>query len=296
METSSPIPDLPAEGAAPSAKRDHNPGKFEDLSRESRGILSTHELFEGMKCEFARGVNRNFNIMHSINMGSQSDPSSYAFTTTYGDDETGTILVGRVDTEGGKVARFHRNFGRTGLRLNVQESTEGSSGIAEVEYKGRDFTAEAKGATNGFLGLSYTQNVSPNMVAGAECFYYPTQAVSFLSLAGRWLRNGGRSIWNASLSSMGQGSVSYTTKPTDYLSFSSELQAQLTNKLNTQFTVGTEYRVLHGAIMRATVNSNGRVTSLYEESVLPMLRVSLSMELDHPKEQYRFGFGLQCQL
>jgi hypothetical protein len=167
----------------------------------------------------------------------------------------------------------------------------------EADYRGKDFTAEMKAATSGMASLSYLQRVTPNLSGGVECHYYPSQAVSFLVLAARWVRNGGNSIWHGSLSSIGQASLSYTNKPTEYLAFSSELQASVNpNKTASQFTVGGEYKVLQHASLRVTASSTGKITSLVEETLNRVVRVSLSSELDHPQQLYRFGVGFQLQI
>ena len=64
-----------------------NPGLFEQLHKETRGVFVTNFLFDGAKFDFAKFLSPNFQVSHSFALGSQVAPPSYHFGATYGTEK-----------------------------------------------------------------------------------------------------------------------------------------------------------------------------------------------------------------
>lgn len=72
-----------------------NPGKYEELSRESKckqyyfqnssisAITGTQEIFDGFRFEISKGVSEAFTVSHSIGLGSVVEAPNYNLATTY---------------------------------------------------------------------------------------------------------------------------------------------------------------------------------------------------------------------
>eukprot|EP01102_Stenamoeba_stenopodia_P017795 TRINITY_DN642_c0_g2_i1.p1 TRINITY_DN642_c0_g2~~TRINITY_DN642_c0_g2_i1.p1 ORF type:complete len:320 (+),score=67.55 TRINITY_DN642_c0_g2_i1:163-1122(+) len=279
-----------------------NPGKFEDLAREAKSTLSVNEHFDGLRFEYARVATPNLSVIHLISMAGKAEPPNYSLCANYVREDGKVLMIGRVDTEGQKMARLFRTIGdNLTVRLSLQDSSaepDSAAASFEADYKGSDYMAQLKAMTGGVFGVSYAQSVTPRVAVGSECVYYHGQG-SFLSLGGRFNTADKNTILTGSLSSMGQASFTCTQKATDYLSASSELQLALANRLHSVFAFGFDYRVSNnttgvGGSLKARCDSQGKLSALYEER-WGTIGTTVSVDCDHSKKEYKFGVGLQFQ-
>jgi len=60
-----------------------HPGKYEDINKEAKSALGTNDIFDGIHFDIQRGLSQNFSCSHSFALGSQSEPPSYNFGTSW---------------------------------------------------------------------------------------------------------------------------------------------------------------------------------------------------------------------
>jgi len=270
-----------------------DPIKFEDLTKESKSVLGTMELFDGFRFEFTKTLGETplFGVSHAIAMGSTMEPPSYNFSSNLMAFET-TMLIGRIDTDGHLMARWHqqitKNFQMKFIGQAVPEPHQSAASI-EADYKGRDWFGTFKWATQGIYGLSYSQLLTPRFSLGGETFYHHKQGISVYSLGGRYETP---EYVATGMLSAAHVSASYTHKVTPRISLSTEITAGWgSGQIDSVAIGGFEYS-LRTSHLKCHMDSNGKVTAFIEEMMNQFTNISLCAELDHSKKQYHFGFGV----
>lgn len=284
---------LPEESLIPAVS---GPVKYEDLGKESKSVLGTMELYDGFRFEFNKtlGENPPFGVSHAIALGSTMEPPSYNFASNlmFG----GTMLTGRVDTDGHMMARWHQEITKNlHLKVSGQAVPEphNSAISVEADYKGNDWFGNFKWGNPGLYGISFTQMLSPQLTLGAETFYHHKQGMSVVSFGGRY--DTPKYVASGILSAA-HCSASYTQKISPRIAFSTELTATwASGGFDTVATGGFEYS-LRAAHLKSHIDTNGKVTALVEEMLNQFTNISLCAELDHKKKQYHFGFGVTMNI
>jgi mitochondrial import receptor subunit TOM40 len=173
------------------------------------------------------------------------------------------------------------------------------------DYTGKDFTASLKsinpsildGGLTGIYITSYLQSVTPSLALGLELLWQrqamnmgPETAISYVA---RY--KGSDWIASAQLAPLASGiSTSYWRKLTDKVEVGAELNLQFQPGVGGRSLMGSGLRKeasttlgikydFRNSVMRAQVDSQGRLSCYLEKVVLPILRLSFAGELDHYK-------------
>lgn len=180
-----------------------NPGSFENLHRESRGVFPTQHSFDGAKIDLHSQHNQNFQTTHSFSWAAHQQPAAYHFGGVFADKNI--LLHGQIDQAGTLQARGHYNWieipqpemteqgpkappaPKTTSTSKIQaQLTRGPQNavILEHEYISNDFAVSVKAqnanpfdrptanstwpSTTGVFTASYLQSISQTVSLGAE--------------------------------------------------------------------------------------------------------------------------------
>lgn len=275
------------------------PVPFEEIQREALMSLKP-EFFEGLRFDFTKGLNQRFALSHSVFMGSTEIPSQssgilkvptahYEFGANFLDPKL--MLIGRVLTDGRLNARVKCDLtDNLILKANAQLTNEPhfSQGMFNFDYKGTDYRAQFQLGNNAFYGGNYIQSVTPHLSVGSEIFWLGHQRKSGIGLAARY--NTDKMVATAQVASTGIVALSYVQKISEKVSFASDfMYNHMTRDVTASF--GYDY-ILRQCRLRGKLDSNGCVGAFLEERVNMGVNFILSAEIDHPKKDYKFGFGM----
>jgi len=82
-DNDSPLFDLSAFSSFLLAGNLEYPGKYEEVNREAKEVLGTHDVFDGFHVDIQRGLSPNFSVTHSFALGSQTEPPTYNFGVSW---------------------------------------------------------------------------------------------------------------------------------------------------------------------------------------------------------------------
>eukprot|EP01104_Vermistella_antarctica_P010926 TRINITY_DN296_c0_g1_i1.p1 TRINITY_DN296_c0_g1~~TRINITY_DN296_c0_g1_i1.p1 ORF type:complete len:387 (+),score=72.46 TRINITY_DN296_c0_g1_i1:118-1161(+) len=282
---------LEARARAAPSKRRGNPGKFEDMDVEAKNIMT--DSFDGFKLDYSRQLSENFGVSHSIKMGSTTEPAGYSFMANYADNDK--MIMGRIDTGGAIMGRLHASLTKKLSTSIVAQTFEEQVMVsADADYRGSDCTATFKAVNMDQFSASYMQSVTNSLALGVDGFYQHSQALSALQYGFRYQRP--KWVLSGMLSSMGQASVSYSRSVSNKVKVATGLIVALVNgSVQSHWSMGYEYRLSYNTF-KASIDGSGKVSAVLEEKFNPMMGYSLSGELDHFKEEYRFGIGFSLNL
>jgi len=274
--------------------------KFEDLTKESKSVLSTMELFDGFKFEINKTLNDNppFSIIHSFGLGSATEEPNYNFAANLILENT-ALFSGRVDTTGNMMGRFQLNFSQDSMiRFSGQASPEPhNSGVhIETDLRGETSMTTFKWGNPGSYSLSYVQRFTPTVSLGLETFYMYKQAITVLTGG---LRYETPNYISTGILNAANLALAFTRKLQSPEGAGCNLSTEMILGWPSGFPeatvqMGLEY-TLHAAHVKTHFDiSNWKVGALVEEALGQNVRFSLSGELDHFKKTYRFGIGLSA--
>nr|GEV48551.1 mitochondrial import receptor subunit TOM40-1-like [Tanacetum cinerariifolium] len=275
------------------------PIPYEEIQRENLMSLKA-DYFEGMRVDFTKGLNHKFSLSHSINMGATEIPSqsseiykvptaNYEFGANYIDPKL--MLIGRVMTDGRVSARGRCELTENlSFKVNAQLTSEPnmSNGIANFDYKGRDYRAQFQLGNGELVAANYIQSVTPNFSLGGEVFWAGQQHMSGLGYGARYDTD--KMVATGQIATTGMVALGYVQKVSEKVSLASDLMYNYMSR-EAIASFGYDYR-LHQSRLRGKIDSNGRISTYLEERLNMGLNFILSAEIDHKKKDYKFGFGL----
>ena len=200
-------------------------------------------------------------------------------------------MMGRVANDGRLNGRVNYDLNQSlALRLQTNLSREkgGSQGILDVDYKGVDCQGQLKFGNNQFYGANYLQSVTPTLALGGEVFWLGNQLKSGLGFAARHASNTG--VSTCQVATTGLLSLTYTHKLSDKVHLASDFLWNW-NQREATASIGYDY-TLRQCRLRGRIDSQGAVAAFLEERLNVGINFVLSAEVDHPKRDYKFGFGL----
>ena len=268
-----------------------NPGKVDDLKREAQAVLAV-DAFDGARFDFNKPLSNQFALTHNVFLGSSQIPPSYEFGANFGDERL--LLASRIDMAGRLNGRV--NWQATdSLCAKVQaqllpDNPQNNSTKIDLDYKGRSFYAGATYMGGGLFGAHYMQSVTPALALGVEGIYHPQRQIHGGAAAARCVWGpGGEHVATAKAGSFGNVELSYHRKVSEKVGLATELNYHH-NKFCT-FGLGYEFR-LRQATVKGAVMSDTTCTAVIEERVAPGVNLTLSGQLNHKQQDYKFGFGL----
>lgn len=259
------------------------------------------DLFEGLRFDLTKPLNHNFALSHSIFMGNIEVPtgqgqilkmpmSSYEFGANLVTN-SGNLALGRIGTDGRLNGRVKFDLNQMmSLKSQFQLVSEkgGSQGMFDIDLKGSDWNGQLKYGTSQFYGANYFQSVSPCWSLGGEIFYLAEQRRSGVGLAARYATES--SVFTAQIANTGLVSLSYLQRISDKVSLASEFMFN-SNSRDANASFGYDY-IFRQCRLRGRVDTEGKVAAYMEQRVNVGVNFILSAELDHPRKDYKFGFGM----
>jgi mitochondrial import receptor subunit TOM40 len=286
------------------------------------------ETYDGFRCNINKQVSPFMAVIHSFHLGTSMDMAGrknlYTFLTQVA-DENG-MLMARVDPSRLSVdGRIHKALGPVLGRMQVSVSPEGQTDqmMAEFDINGATWSGNLKYGTGGggnVYGVNYLQSVTPKLAIGGEGMYVAANqnTINSYSIKYDWMApvsnadaidatpkptgrgpNGpdpaGASYLCASYNSA-QGALSLNYKRTvtpGRLVLGAELTCSPFT-LDSQVTVGAEFKWQRSKLNLA-VDGGGRIQSVLEAKYgmspgAPTLQ--FSADVDHFKEEMKFGYGI----
>ncbi|KAL3139770.1 hypothetical protein ABBQ38_004073 [Trebouxia sp. C0009 RCD-2024] len=277
------------------------PVKYEELQREALMSLKP-DLFEGLKFDFSKPLNMNFAVTHSIYMGNVEMPmgapgatlkvpvGTYEFGANLISSK-GDMMIGRISNDGRLTGRVKYDIndmisGKLQLQLVPDEAQ--SHIMGDIDLKGRDWNSQIKLGNGGFYGFNYLQSVTPKLALGGETFYLSQAMKSGVGFAAR--HQGDQHVATAQIATTGLISLNYAHKLSEKVTLASDFMWNW-NQREPSASFGYDY-MLRQCRLRGKVDTDGKVGAYLEERVNVGVNFILSAELDHPKKDYKFGFGM----
>lgn len=283
----------------PPPKYLSNPGGWDKTDGEARRILDV-DCFDGARFDFQKPLDQvgGFYSSHNIVMGSSLHQGGglYQFGTTLvmGD----SLLVGRVDNNLRLDAQWHMNYLNTPIHRNLTHRLTGSISappddshfMAEFEYKGNDFTGTARIGDGFLVGTSYFQAVTPRIAMGGDIFYHTARRTTNLTARARYTDNNVTAVATGSTAKKTL-SASFSRKVNNRVALASEIEFA-PSTLDAHVAIGGEF-VMRQAKFQASVTSMGIIQAVLHEIVAPNCSLLFSAIVDHRKDLYKFGVGMQ---
>jgi mitochondrial import receptor subunit TOM40 len=259
------------------------------------------DLFEGLRFDLTKPLNNNFALSHSIFMGNAEVPTAngqivkmpigtYEFGANLVTNQ-GNLMLGRITTDGRLTGRVKYDLSdQASLKSQFQLASERgmSQGMFDLDLKGSDWNGQLKMGTSQFYGANYFQSVTPNLALGGEIFYLAEQRRSGIGLAGRYSTD--KYIATAQIANTGLVSLSYLHKVNEKVSLASDFMYN-SNAREANASFGYDY-MLRQCRLRGRVDTEGKIAAFLEERVNVGVTFILSAEIDYPKKDYKFGFGM----
>ncbi|KAA8550486.1 hypothetical protein F0562_002170 [Nyssa sinensis] len=278
------------------------PIPYEEIHREALMSLKP-DLFEGMRFDFTRGLNPKFSLSHSVFMGPTEIPSQssetikiptahYEFGANFIDPKL--MLFGRVMTDGRLNARVKCDLSenltlKANAQVNIlQMSRICRTGMFNFDYKGKDYRTQFQLGNGALLGASYIQSVTPQLSFGGEVFWAGQHRKSGIGYAARY--NTDKMVATGQVASTGMVALSYVQKVSEKVSLASDFMYNYMSR-DVTASFGYDY-ILRQCRVRGKIDSNGCTAAFLEERLNMGLNFILSAEIDHRKNDYKFGFGL----
>lgn len=219
-------------------------------------------------------------------------------------------MHGLIDTNGIFQGKYHFNPSKAlSLRAQaqIQPSSPNQAGQSvlqlESEYSGPDYVLNARAinpdpATGVFISTaSWMQSITKNLALGAEAIAQrmgPKEPVEFGStLAAKYATP--QYTAGLSLQQMTAMQATYFHRVSPQVELGSELQVLLAGpRSDSVCTVAAKFDYKQ-ALVRAQLDSTGKVALLFEEKLYPGFSLLLAGEIDHAKASSRFGIGLNIE-
>ncbi|CAJ1928486.1 unnamed protein product [Cylindrotheca closterium] len=309
--------------AAKAVSAYSNPGPFEQASQEAKYLvmLDTHD---GFRCNINKQLSPYMAVVHSFWLGTNMIPDgrkkTYTWLTQVADESS--YYLARVDPERLSVdGRAQRSlFGGLAMgKMQINVSPEGQTDqcLAEMDISGQTWTANLKyGSMMGGLayGCNFYQSITPSFSMGGEGLYLGANKAMITNYLMKYTLPAagdevdGLASKKAAMTSEAPSSTfiaGYNTGQSlltlnykrvvtpNRVNLGAELSCNPMS-LESQVVLGAEFKWSRSKLQVA-VDGTAKMQSVLEtklgkEPGQPTL--SLSAELDHAKDEMRFGYGL----
>jgi len=246
--------------------------------------------FDGFKFIFSKPITKNFGISHALFL--LPNMSNYCFST-YDSLKKGRTLTARVDLDGNLSGSFSFRFRRHLAKIGFQFAPQ-----SEVYFKMNFLKPRTY---NAYFGWS-----NP----GSYCFSFMRPVTRHISLGYSFVYDYRRKFLLSAYAAKYQS----PTKAFNVLLSPGGIHLIFKRRLEENYTIGTGFLLnpsesgglestwflstnlkLSTSSYNAGISSDGKVCCVIEENIHQQARFSLSGELDHAKEEYKFGIGFIVQ-
>ncbi len=257
---------------------------------QDSSLIIRQNLIEGLNFSMSMPASPNLALGHSFELGAKDRPGVFALTANYFSNKV--VCMTRLTPSDGHVngrifinhtpALTSKIIGEVGLDI------ANSKGSWDLDYRGSDFCSQLKIANGGIFAVSYLQSVTPWLALGGEGFYQSKSCFSAVTAAAKY--SSGPDTATLSVASFGPIIATYVHRLNPRVAFASEIFVDGRTR-ESQVFVGYRFD-LRAASITGLIDSAGRVAATVEEKINPGLSLTLSGELDHQREDYKFGFGV----
>ncbi|GMH93569.1 hypothetical protein TrVE_jg6862 [Triparma verrucosa] len=308
QEAPPPPPSLDSENddiakAAANATAYANPGPWEAFNSDIKRYLFV-DTFDGARVDLSKQLSPFLVINHNWWLGTTQLPNgqknNYTFTTQVMPSET-TAVIGRADGNGMVEARVHRGLIMTeDLQANAKlvcvttpEFNEQNQMVADLDLAGKTWSGQIKyGAMMGgnVFGLNFVQAVTPSLSVGGDAMYLGSQNTSIGSYGVKYTGNSWcmAGQWNGLQQSFFCHYKKEVTK--DRVTLAAEMQVQ-PGSGESAVTFGGEFNLKQSKIS-TVIDGSGCMKTVLDTKLGPAASVIFSGEVDHMKDNYKFGYGL----
>ncbi|KAH9811263.1 eukaryotic porin-domain-containing protein [Melampsora americana] len=294
------------------------PGTYEQVGREIKGVHLTNYIFDGARAELSKALSLNpaFNVTHSFNLGAQGgsaamggvNPGTYNFGAMYATNKI--FAQGSIDNDATLMGRLNYRWPTEQdiSKLQIQWPTSSTSpSVTQLEHdrRGQDYSLSFKIYNpnpidkSGIFITQYLQSLHSRLSFGIESVWQiqPPMEDASLSYLLKWTSP--QKDWISTLNLSGQGIL----QATYWQKLSEKVEAGLDlvclphpspSERKALTTFGVRYD-LRQATIRSQIDSHGKVSMLLEQRIAPTFTFSIAGELDHFKSQSKFGIGIQLE-
>ncbi|KAJ3438429.1 import receptor subunit tom40 [Anaeramoeba flamelloides] len=268
-----------------------NPGRFDNISRESTSILST-ETMDGLEVKVNQQLNPFFSMVHTVRFGSVLKPPNYVLSSRFIRKQF--ALLGDIDQKGYLSARYFQQTTPkllTTLYAELSPEPKSAAGM-DLEYYGKDYTTRLRLLSNKLISLSYLQTLHhPNLYSGLEFTYAGLEKKTYLRSSTKYYKNNdilSLEITNQPYKHFG---LYYTKKITNRIGIATDFIYNIDKGIS-HSSSGIRYD-LRKSRFSTIVHSSGSISSSYEELYHPLASLKVSGEVNYQTSNYFFGLKLR---
>lgn len=266
-----------------------NPGGYDDLNQEAMLVLRPN-LIEGLSFNFNAPLSEVFALGSALDMGAKDTASVFAINANYFTDKV--AMISRTTPSSGRVlGRLLINHSpalTTKVVADVGPEPDSSRVTCDFDYRAMRSSSQVKVASGRIFALSHLHSVSKSLAFGGEALVQARSGFAAVTLGGRYT-NASHTA-SLSVATFGPIIASYVRKVSPKVSFATELFVDGRTK-DSLVTMGYRFDLSTSTVI-GHIDSTGKVAATLEERINPALSLILSAQLDHPKEAYSFGFGV----
>lgn len=196
-----------------------------------------------------------------------------------------TPADGRVN---GRIFINHTPALTSKIIADVGPQPDSSKGSWDLDYRGQDNCAQLKVASGSVVAFSYLQSVAPWLALGGEGFLQARSQFSAMTFAAKYQHEKDQA--SLSIATFGPVVANYVHRVSPRVAFAAELFVDARTR-DSHVSFGYRFD-LKSATVIGLIDSSGRVAATLEEKINPALSLTLSGELDHAKQNHKFGFGV----
>jgi mitochondrial import receptor subunit TOM40 len=308
--------------AAAGASAYSNPGPYEGASQDCKRLVML-DIHDGFRCDINKQLSPYMAVVHSFWLGTSMIPDgrtkTYTWLTQVADESS--LYMARVDPTRMSIdGRIHKSvlggLAMCKLQLGLSPDGQGDQCLADIDLNGQSWSANVKyGSVMGGLmyGCNYYQAITPKFSMGGEGMYIGAQQNMTTSYVLKYsipAKGDGvelpkkapgmpgpeapSSTMAASYNANQGLTLNYKRVVTpNRVTLGAELTANPAS-LESAVLLGAEFQWARSKLA-VTVDGTGKMQSSLESKLGKepgQPKLSLCAELDHMKDEMRFGYGL----
>lgn len=266
-----------------------NPGIFEDLQQQTVPVLHANAV-EGLSFNFNMPLSEMFALGSSFEMGARDRPGSFAFSANF--FNSNLALISRATPGTGRIfARILANHSptlSTKVTAEVGPEPDSSRLGCDFDIRGLRSTSQIKLASGRILALSHLHAVTKTLSIGGEAMIQTRNGYTAFTVGGRYQAPG--HSFAATFATYGSIVASYMREVSPKVTFASEILVDLRTR-ESNVSAGYKFDLTNASVI-GRVDTSGKVSAVLEERINAAVVLSLSGELDHPKDTQSFGIGV----
>jgi mitochondrial import receptor subunit TOM40 len=293
-----------------------NPGPYEQAPGDLKRLvmLDTHD---GFRCDINKQLSPYLAVVHSFWLGTNMLPDGRKRTYTWlaqVADET-SLCFARIDPSQSSVdGRLHKSLlggiGVAKLQLGLSPEGQNDQCLLDMDVNGMSWSGNLKYGSMGggpVYGCAFHQAITPNLSMGGEGMYVGANGnmmsnyllkYAFKASGEEESKDGPSSAVCVQFAPSGPSPMPLTinykrTVTPRRVTLGAELSCDPIS-LQSQCTLGAEFK-FNRSKLHVVVDGNAKMQSQFETALGKepgQPKLSLSAELDHLKDEMRFGYGL----